>query len=150
MELFVDDAGYARAPASLVYRRITDVGSWPLWWRGVRVRRLGTSPSAGGQSWLLVLPGGWASRIRVRAEFHGWRHDTGVAFRLSGDLEGDAEFWLEPLDGGTVVHHLFVGRTPLRPSRRIHERYRRSVRRGLWGLKDALHLEVRTMAGLRP
>lgn len=158
MELFVDDAGYVRAPASLVYRRLTDVASWPAWWQGSEVRSVpsmtsnaAARPAApdAGEDWLIAWRVG-AGAIRVEAHVHGWRHETGLLLDLRGDVDGQAEFWLEPAGVGTVVHHLFVGSTRLLPGRRLHERYRRAVRRGLWGLKDALHLEVRTMAGLRP
>lgn len=155
MELFVDDAGFVRAPAWLVYRRLTDVASWSQWWPGVALRRAGTPADAARgresrEAWLIALRPTWRSAVRMRASFHGWRHDTGVVISLAGDVDGEAEFWLEPLGDTTVVHHLMVGRTALRPARRVHATYRRSVRQGLWGLKDALQLEMRTMAGLRP
>jgi hypothetical protein len=148
MEVFIDDAGYVRAPAALVYRRLTDVAGWSSWWPGIETRR--SDDPDDGETWLLGLRPTWTSAVRLRATLHGWRHDTGVRIRMSGDIDGDAEFWLEPLSTGTIVHHLLVGQTALRPARRVQDTYRRAIRRGLWGLKDALHLEVRTMAGLRP
>lgn len=149
MELFVDDAGFVRAPAPLVYRRLTDVGSWPTWWRGTRVRPLPVT-AAGEEPWRLDLDASRLVRIRVEACYHGWRLDTGVLMRLHGDVEGDAEFWLEASSGGTVVHHLFAGRTSLSRPRSVHDGYRRAIRRGLWGLKDTLQLEARSMSGLVP
>jgi hypothetical protein len=148
VELHVDDAGFVRAPARLVYRRLTDVGSWPTWWRGAAVRAL--PPSGGDEVWALELTGAPLRRLRLAARLHGWRHSVGFALELWGDLEGNAEFWLEPAHGGTVVHHLLVARTAAPSPFRVHADYRRAIRWGLWGLKDTLQLEARTSAGLTP
>ena len=81
---------------------------------------------------------------------HAWRHEQGFALALRGDVTGRAEFWLEPTGGGTVVHHLLDAEVPAGSFRRLHRDYRRAIRTGLWGLKDQLHLEARTSAGLLP
>lgn len=148
MDLYVDDDGFVRAPRSLVYRRLTDIGAWPDWWRGVRVRSM--PPRQGDETWGLELAGRRTRRLRVAARAHGWRHNEGFALALAGDLEAHAEFWLEEVGGGTVVHHVLTGRTPLRRPLQVHADYRRALRRGLWGLKDALQLEARSAAGLEP
>jgi hypothetical protein len=146
VQLQVDDAGFVRAPTWLVYRRLTDLGAWPTWWRGTRARPA-TIP--GGERWLVELrPGPWR-RIRVECQPHGWRHAAGFRLALTGDVSGQAEFWLEASHGGTVVHHVAQLVTARADTRRVHDDYRRAIRTGLWGLKDALHLEVRTAAGLR-
>jgi hypothetical protein len=151
VELHVDDDGFVRAPAPLVYRRLTHVASWPSWWRGVTTAPLPPAADApGDERWLLELRGAPLRRLRLAARLHGWRHEHGFALALSGDVDGHAEFWLEPGWGGTVVHHLLVARTAHPKPLQVHRDYRRSLRRGLWGLKDLLHLEARTTAGLAP
>lgn len=161
MDLHVDDAGFVRAPSGWVYRRLTDVGRWPEWWPGTRVApcagRSGTAPWApvggrapldGDEVWALELAGGWLRRLRLEARLGGWRHDHGFVLELAGDLDGRAEFWLEDTHGGTVVHHLLLARTRRSRPLTVHTDYRRALRRGLWGCKDALQLEARTSAGL--
>jgi hypothetical protein len=148
VQLFADDAGFVRAPVALVYRRLTHVGAWPAWWDGVRVRAL---PSvAGDEVWAIEFRGARLRRVRVAARCHGWRFNGGFTQSLRGDLEGRSEFWLEPSHGGTVVHHVLVAtsRAP-RPATVLAD-HRRAVRRGLWGLKEAVELEVRTAVGLTP
>jgi hypothetical protein len=154
VELHADEAGFVRAPAALVDRRVRDVGSWPTWWPGTRVlaRPPARPPSPGedDEVWLLELTGAPGRRLRLEARFHGWRPDAGIRMALEGDLVGRAEFWYDPVAGGTVVHHLLAARSPLPRPGRVLRDHRRAVRRGLWGLKDALHLEQRTSAGLTP
>lgn len=157
MELHVDDDGFVRAPAELVYRRLTHVAAWPTWWSGTVVRPLAperapdAAPGADpDECWAIELRGAPLRRVRVAARLHGWRHEQGFAMALRGDVEGHAEFWLEPGFGGTVVHHLLIGRTELAHPLRVYRDYRRAVRRGLWGCKDLLQLEARTSAGLVP
>ena len=148
MDLHVDDAAFVRAPAGLVYRRLTDVSRWPTWWPGTRVRPM--PPEDGDETWGLELAGAPLRRLRLAARLHGWRHDQGFALALRGDLVGRAEFWLEPGHGGTVVHHVAVASTDRPRARTVEGDYRRALRRGTWGLKDALQLEARTSAGLPP
>jgi hypothetical protein len=148
MELHVDDAGFVRAPVELVYRRVTDIGDWPDWWPGVRVRR--ASDAGDAETWLLELSGARARRLRVRARAHGWRFHAGFALELTGDVEGAWELWLEPTHGGTVVHHVVIARTDAARPLQVLADHRRAIRRGLWGLKDALQIEARTSAGLVP
>jgi hypothetical protein len=157
VDLHVDDDGFVRAPVGLVYRRITDVAAWPTWWTGTVVRELAPEPgpdvdpdAAPDECWAIEFRGAPLRRVRVAARLHTWRHEQGFSLALRGDVEGHAEFWLEPGYGGTVVHHLLIGRTALSHPLRVYKDYRRSLRRGLWGLKDLLHLEVRTAAGLEP
>ncbi len=146
MPLHVDDATLVRAPANLVCRRLVDVAHWPEWWRGTRVRPL----RHGDDTWAVELAGAPARRLRMTVRLGEWRPNVGFGMLVAGDVEGDAEFWLEPANGGTVVHHLLRGRATHRPSRSVLGDYRRAVRRGLWGVKDLLQLEARTSAGLEP
>jgi uncharacterized protein YndB with AHSA1/START domain len=157
VDLFVDDDGFVRAPAELVYRRLTHVGAWPRWWPGIEVRALPPElgPDAGpddgpDECWAFELRGAPLRRVRFAGRLHDWRHERGFSLALRGDVEGHAEFWLEPAHGGTVVHHLLIGRTDLARPLDVYRDYRRALRRGLWGLKDQLQLEVRTSAGLEP
>ena len=148
MDLHLDDAGFVRAPRPLVYRRITHVANWPFWWPGARVS---AAPSVGGDEvWNLEFRGAVGRRLRLAARTHTWRHEHGFSLALAGDVDGAAEFWLEAVGGGTVVHHLVVGRTDVPHPLRVLADYRRALRRGLWGFKDALHVEMRTSAGLVP
>lgn len=147
----VDDAGFVRAPAWLVYRRLTDLEGWPGWWSRCRVRPL--PPPAGEPSverYALDVAVGPLWRLRMAVRPHTWRHDLGFSLAVQGDVDGAAELWLEETHGGTVVHHLARLWVPgPRPAATVAA-YRRAFRRGLWGLKDALHLEARTSAGLTP
>ena len=150
MELFVDDAGFVRAPAWLTYRRLANVAAWPAWWRGTRVRAM--PAGADGATWAVELAGARLRRLRLAIRLHDWRHDVGFALQVTGNVAGRAEFWLEDAYGGTVVHHVLAGCSAgdQPRGRGILEDYRRAIRRGLWGLKDALQIEARTSAGLDP
>lgn len=146
--LHADDATFVRAPESLVYRRVTDVASWPTWWPGCEVTAV-PSP-AGAERFAVRLAAGRGRRLACTLHPHGWRHDLGVVLALDGDLVGRAELWLEATGGGTVVHHVLAATTPLGRPLRVLAAYRRAVRTGLWGLKDLLQAEVRTGVGLAP
>lgn len=146
--LHADDATFVRAPESLVYRRVTDVASWPAWWPGCEVAAL--PARSGSERFAVRLSAGRNRRLACTVRPHGWRHDLGVVLALDGDLVGRGELWLEPSGGGTVVHHVLAVTTPLRRPPRVLEAYRRAVRTGLWGLKDLLQAEVRTGVGLAP
>lgn len=155
--LYVDDDGFVRAPAPLVYRRLTHVLAWPEWWPGIEVveRPPERAPDATDATEPdevvgLELVGAPGRRVRLTARLHDWRLDAGFALSLRGDIQGRAEFWLERGWGGTVVHHLVVATTEHPQPLTVHADYRRAVRRGLWALKDLLELEVRTGAGLSP
>lgn len=137
MELHVDDDGFVRAPAPLVYRRLTDIGSYREWWPGLQVERLERSDEA----WRFRMRHGM-TRLRFEGVPGAWRLDTGFVLSLTGDLEGRAEFWLERVGGGTTVHHLLVARTARRRPVRVLRTYRRVLRRGLWACKDLLQAEV--------
>lgn len=145
--LHVDDDGYVRAPIALIYRRLTDIGRWPTWWSGVRTLRL--SDGTGREVWALELGRSRWRGLRVAAWPHTYRHEVGFTLALTGDLVGEAEFWLEPAAGGTVVHHL-LSAEPTGRARPALATYRAVARQGLWGLKDAVQSEVRTAVGLRP
>lgn len=144
----VDDDGFVRAPAGLVYRRLTDVPGWTGWWPGVRVRRIEAAADE-VVAWTAAAVGR-GRRLELTARLHGWRHDEGFVLELGGDLTGRAEFWLEPGWGGTVVHHLVAAEAGAEHAAAVHTAYRRTLRRGLWALKDELEVEVRTGVSVTP
>lgn len=148
MLLYADDRAFVRAPEALLYRRLTHVEAWPGWWPHLAVERAPGGP--GDERWVVSLRAGWSRQLRLIVRPHGYRHDLGFTLGLAGDLVGRSEFWLEPTHGGTVVHHLLVARTPLARPLRLLEGFRRGVRAGLWGLKDAVQVEARTSGGLAP
>lgn len=145
--LQVDDEGFVRAPAPLVYRRLTDIGRWPTWWPGSRVTAM--ADAAGRETWAIQLRPVRRRALRLAVQPHAFRHDVGFHLDLSGDVTGDAEFWLERVTGGTVVHHLMQGEAAGTPGPALRS-YRAAVRQGLWGFKDAIQAEVRTALGLQP
>lgn len=154
MWLDIDDAGHVGAPVWLVWRRLTDVAAWPSWWVGTSVRmdddvamlalqvvgRDWTSP----RRWV-PLSGG-RRRLRVAAMPHDWNHEHAFHMTLAGDVTGEVEWWLEPTPSGTLVHHLGTVVSGAQADGPIT--WRAAVRRGLWGLADALALEVRDAVGL--
>ncbi len=146
--LFADDAGFVRAPAQLVYRRLAHIGAWPSWWQGTRVRPL--APTGSHETWALELRGQLGRRVRLRAVASAWREETGFVLSLTGDLDGSWELWLEPSAGGTVVHHVVVATSLVPRPDRVLSDLRRAIRRGLWDLKDLVQIEARTSAGLEP
>ena len=146
--LYADDRAFVRAPEALLYRRLTHVAAWPSWWPHLSVAPAPGGP--GGERWVVSLRAGWGRQLRLVVRPHGYRHDLGFTLGLAGDLVGRSEFWLEPTHGGTVVHHLLVARTPLPRPLRVLEGFRRGVRAGMWGLKDAVQVEARTSGGLAP
>jgi len=146
--IHADDATFIRAPESLVYRRITDLASWPSWWPGCDVATLPAPP--GEQRFAVRVDAARGRRVACTVRPHGWRHDLGVVLALGGDLEGRGELWLDPSGGGTVVHHVLSATSPSPRPHRVVSAYRQAVRSGLWGLKDLLQVEVRTGVGLAP
>lgn len=147
MQLHVDDAGFVRAPATLVYRTLTDVRRWPTWWPGCRVVDRG---APGEDRFAIAFGGAWRREHRVQATAGGWRHAHGFQLDLDGDLVGRLEFWLDATHGGTTVHHLLVATTTQPRPLRLLADHRRAVRRGLWALKDLVQIDARASIGLTP
>ena len=149
MDLHVDDDGFVRAPAALCYRTLTNLPAWGTWWPGGSV----TPVDGLADAVALVLPDarrlpGRGGRSRLRAVAGEWRHDRGFRLALSGDLDGTAEFWLEPGWGGTVVHHVLLARTDRDDGAAVLQAYRWWLRQGLWALKDMLQAQERAAQGL--
>lgn len=145
--LHVDDDAFVRAPVELVYRRLTDIAGWGDWWRGVQVQPMADAP--GRATWALEFARGRWRGVRLAGSPHAHRHQKGFKLAVTGDIDGEIEFWLEPVPGGTVVHHLMTGHAAGR-ERSLQRTYRTVARRGLWCLKDALQTEVRTAMGMQP
>jgi hypothetical protein len=147
MMLHVDDTAFVRAPLPLLLGRLSDLDGWPRWWPGMVVRRM---PTADGSPLLaLELRRDPLRALRLAVVPHAHRPDHGFQLRLSGDLVGRAEFWLDPVATGTVVHHLLAADATRDPVRSLRT-YRAVVRRGLWGLKDRVEVEVRTELERQP
>lgn len=144
MELHTDDDTFVRAPIGLVYKRLTDVGGWRNWWPKLDVEPVTTSDDT--EVVAITLRSRPWRRLRYRATLSGWRHDAGFSMRLDGDLTGRAEWWLERVEGGTVVHHVLAARPTRRPTVALRD-YRAVLRAGLWTFKDNVEAEVRYIVG---
>lgn len=172
--LDIDDETFVRAPRELVYAWLVDISGYPAWWPGFRMgRELPAGPTwdheartapprePGGLEGRPPEPGDaefrfrltdrrfWRRAVRLRARPYRFRPGKGLFYALDGDLEGSAEWWLEEGFGGTVVHHLTKADVQRGGLRRA-DTYRRAIRRGAWGLKDAVQAEVRERIGLHP
>lgn len=154
MRLDIDDAGHVGAPVWLVWRRLTDIAAWPSWWVGssvcmhADVAMLDLQVAGRGrrsQQWWWPLPGG-VRTLRIAATPHDWDHEHALNMTLGGDVTGEVEWWLEQTPSGTLVHH--VGTVASGAQADGPATWRAAVRRGLWGLADALALEVRDAVGL--
>ena len=175
MELHLDDDGFVRAPPLLVYERVADPSTYSAWWRGFRLLLAepfggswdaeaiaagppapgefeGRPPKPGRSRFAFQLRSGLVGRpFTIGAKPYRFRPGKGVHLAVTGDLVGTIEWWLEEGWGGTVVHQLV--RAELRGddgvvARRRAAACRVALRRGLWGLKDAVEGDVREVAGL--
>ncbi len=157
------DALLVRAPVGVVYRTLTDLDGWPRWLPGCRVSRdhgghegRARDGRVGDRHHLVLRMGLW--RWRVGIDAHGWRHDEGVRWEVSGPVRVSTEWWLEQCPEGTVVHHVVHGAPggapkdapgARRSTRRVL-RHRRAVMQALQGMKDHLELAVAVAAGRVP
>lgn len=152
------DAILVRAPIGSTYRVLTDIDAWPRWLPGCRSNRLADPPGAsvdGPQAdrHRLVLPG-LRRPVRLEISSFGWRHDAGLRWdvRWSGWTRGGtaAEWWLEEVREGAVVHHLIHGTAQGSRDPRGEDRYRRCVMFAMQTMKDHLELAVAHAAGRVP
>jgi uncharacterized protein YndB with AHSA1/START domain len=144
----VTDALLIRAPAGVVYRALTDLDGWSRWLSGCSGARIRSEDESGDRH-ALVLPDG-RRRWRVVVTAHGWRHDLGLRWEVRGDVVLAAEWWLETLPEGTVVHHVVHGEPSERRAVRRVRRHRRTMMLALQELKDHLELAVAVAAGRVP
>jgi uncharacterized protein YndB with AHSA1/START domain len=146
------DSLLVRAPLGAVYRTLTDVDGWPLWWSRCRTSRAPGTAAVGteGDRHHLVLGGGWVRRpSRTLARVHGWRHDLGMHvefYDLRGGTMANVEWWLEDVPDGTLVCLAFRDGRPERIARAL----RRELTRGMQDLKDHLELAVALALGRAP
>jgi hypothetical protein len=127
------DSVFVRARRADVHPILRDVGGYGLWWPGLQATRLG-------------------ERVRLRHDAPGFlrgvhtvevavakdRSDLGIDLRLTGDIEGAAEwYYLDEVDG-TTVHHVLRAETADGGWRRRLAAHRASVRAALDELKDRL------------
>ena len=81
-----------------------------------------------------VLDGLWPGLQREVVQDRGAK---GVRWRVSGEVEGRLEIWLEDASGGTIVHHFVHGRRAAGRRRWAHT-HRRRWKAGLNAIKDRL------------
>jgi hypothetical protein len=84
---------------------------------------------------------------RLELEVAQDRGPVGVRWRVSGEVQGTGELWLEPVMDGVVVHWFLRGSCRGRAARTA-ARYRRDWRRVSFGLKD--RLEAGRPPGVKP
>jgi uncharacterized protein YndB with AHSA1/START domain len=141
----VTDAILVRAPVGVVYRTLTDLDGWSRWFDGSSSVRLDADEDVGDRH-VLVLPDG-RRRWRLAVDAHGWRHDLGVRWEVSGAVVLAAEWWLEQRHEGTVLHHVVHGRPVGRRAERRVRRHRRVMMGAMQAMKDHLELAVALASG---
>jgi hypothetical protein len=62
----------------------------------------------------------------------------GIRWRVSGQVEGDMEVWIEPYWDGAIVHHYLRGTRRPRVPRNVVTRHTLRWKRAVHGLKDSL------------
>ncbi len=128
-----------RAPAESVFRMLDSLPRDAGWWPGARAAQ-----GPGGLVRLRLPSFRRHSRaVRLRLRVDGVRPGVGLIWRIErGEIRGTGEWWLEPVEGGTVVHYLLgADPGPRGRLRRFGSRVRRhrwAVRRGMNALKDRL------------
>jgi len=93
-----------RAPVDAVWEAICHPGTWPEWWKGVAVSRVGESDTAGIGT---VMRFSWRGRLPYRLRFMmrlTERVDhTKLAGQAWGDLEGTGVWYFREEEGITFV-----------------------------------------------
>ena len=144
----MNDAILVRAPAGVVYRTLTDLDGWPGWRPGCHSVRL-ASADVDRDRHVLILRDG-RRRWRIGVDVYDWRHDLGVRWDVRGDVVLVAEWWLETLPEGTVVHHVVHGSPRGRRAERRVRRHRAAVMASMQAMKDHLELAVAIALGRTP
>jgi hypothetical protein len=83
----------------------------------------------------------WTARVwpHLAASVSRDRGLKGVRWRVTGQVVGEMEVWLEPFRDGVVVHHYVRGERGPRAPRDVATRHTLRWKRAVHGLKD--HLE---------
>jgi uncharacterized protein YndB with AHSA1/START domain len=112
---YVTDWHLDAAPAA-VWAALTDVESWPRWWR--YVRRVDTLEEGDATGLGARHRIAWASRLpyglTLQVECLGVRRQRLLHGRASGDLEGTGTWTLRAQGTGTAVRYVWQ----VRPNRR--------------------------------
>lgn len=119
------DQGFVAAPPGAVYRSVADTGSYGSWWGEA-------GAGADGKLRLRLEP-----RRVTEASAERHRDGIGLFLRLGAPYEGTLEWYLEPLEDGTMVN-VFLDVNLSRNAARRLRRVRASIRRALVGLKREL------------
>ncbi|MBI4259386.1 MAG: hypothetical protein HY658_02360 [Actinobacteria bacterium] len=120
----VDQGFVPAAPPGRVFRVLRDPAGYPSWWPGVRAAGAGR----------LVMPGVGSVGFSVLRE----RPDVAVELRLAGrGFEAEVEWYLEPLEEGTMVSCITrIGARRRWPGRRVLA-YRSGIRRAMVSLRGS-------------
>jgi hypothetical protein len=133
------DDVFVRAAPGRVFRMIESLPRDAAWWPGARVQPV--QPDVIRVRVPSFRRGSRAVRFVARVE--RVRPGVGLVWQIDrGEVRGTGEWWLEPVDGGVVVHYLLDvapgTRGRLRRWSSRVRRHRWAVRRGLNALKDRL------------
>ena len=139
------DAILVRAPVGVVYRTLTDLDGWTQWLDRCSSVRLAQREADRDRHLLVLLDGRRRWRLAVTA--HGWRHDLGVHWDVTGAVVLRSEWWLEARQEGTIVHHVVHGEPTGRRAVRRVRRHRRAVGGVMQAMKDHLELAVAVATG---
>jgi hypothetical protein len=82
----------------------------------------------------------WADRVwpHVRRQVARDRGLKGVRWKVTGQVDGEMEVWIEPWWNGAVVHHYVRGTRGPRAPRDVAVRHTLRWKRAVHGLKDRL------------
>lgn len=119
------DQGFVAAPPQAVYRKVADTESYASWWADALEGSNGTVR-------LRLEP-----RRVAEAGGERYRDSMGLFLRLGSPYDGTLEWYLEPLEDGTMVN-VFLDVNLRRSATRRLRRVRTSIRRALVGLKKEL------------
>lgn len=144
----MNDAVLVRAPIDIVYRTLTNLDGWPDWLPGCRSARLPAVRPPRDHHVLLLTAG--HVRWRLGLEVYDWRHNHAVRWDVRGAVVLTAEWWLEQVPEGTILHHVVHGQPRGRRAQRRVRRHRRAMVQSMQVMKDHLELAVAVAAGRLP
>lgn len=111
--LHLIDETWIDRPPGAVAVQVADAGNWALWWPELE--------------------------LTVARD----RGIKGMQWTVAGRYRGTAEIWLEPMQGGVLLHHylrldVVGGRPAPRQLRRLDRALAWQAKRVFWALKDDL------------